>query len=208
VNDLTKFYDRSKRGTLIISTYRSGTHFLYNNLVNHLQQCNVPLSALGEVGSDDFVAESPGRYKIAILNAVVPKITLVKDQSALDEWHLVTLTRNDKLQHWISFYLWQYLNTAQQRADHSNLPHHGGTSDQYRNIVPVSIPLGVVEHWLLEQYPIHLFKSHVQIDYADLPNISGTTYQWSPNEYGLTCEELFTNHAEITQLLQQYHIPT
>ncbi len=206
MNEITDFYDLSKKGTLIVSTYRSGTHFLYDNLVEHLQTKNIGLTLFNEVGDLEFLQSSGSNYKIAILNSVGPKISLVKEQCLLNDWHVVTLTRNDKLLHWMSYYVWQQFNTEQQRVNNSNLPHHGGTRDKYKHISPVTIDTSVIEQWLLEQYLVHLFKGSIVIDYADLSTVSGTEFIWNPNDYGLSVEDLFVNHVEVKNLLQKYNI--
>jgi hypothetical protein len=206
VSNITDFYDVSKKGTLIVSTYRSGTHFLYDNLVHHLRENRIRLRPLNEVDDLAFLQVPDHSYTVAILNSVGPKISLVKEQSLLDEWHVVNLTRNNKQAHWVSYYIWRYFNTEQQQFDDSNLPHHGGTRDKYAHIKPAVIDTSVIEQWLLEQYLVHLFKGSMMIDYEDLHSVTGTEFKWNPNDYGLIAEDLFVNHLEVKNLLQKYNL--
>jgi len=209
VNKITDFYDLSKKGTLIVSTYRSGTHFLGDTLVNHLRenygQLRLVIDA-DEVEDLEFLQVPSYSYEVVILNSLKPKIPLVKEQSLLDDWHVVKLTRNNKQAHWISYYIWCYFNTKKQQVDNSNLPHHGGTQDKYAHIKPAVVDISRIEQWLLEQYLVHLFNSDVIIDYTNLHNLEGTEFKWNPNDYGLGVEDLFVNHLEVKNLLQKYNI--
>jgi hypothetical protein len=132
---------------------------------------------------------------------------LVKNQQLLKDWHIVRLTRNNKINHWISFYIWKYFNTHQQRLDDTNLPHHGGTRSMYKNLPKVTYDLDNLDVWLLEQYPINLFRADVDIDYDDLSNIEGTDIGWTPNDYGLTLSDLFDNHEDVHNKLKDWTVP-
>lgn len=204
--NLDSYWDPSKKGTVIVSSYRSGTHFLYDNLCSHLRKKNIQISPIQEVDDLHWVSNSKP-YTIAILNSSTPKIPLVKDQDQLNDWHIVRLTRNNKIEHWISHYVWQYHNSTEQRFNNTNLPHHGGTQEKYKNIPQVKFDTGLLEPWLLEQFLINLFSANITLDYTDLPLINDTSFKWSPNDYGLDLSQLFSNSNEIHSILKDYSVP-
>ena len=199
--DVNELWDPNKKGTIIISCYRSGTHFVLDNL-NVALLTRLTLN-LGEVDDYSFLTRNTDRYILAILNSVKPKVHLVGNQHKLSQWHKVQLTRNDKIGHRISDYLWKYHNTLEQRFNATNLPHHGGTPENYKHIKAVDFDLDVLGSWLLEQHIVNLFHADVSIDYDDLKSITGTSITWNPNVYGLTLEDLFINHKEIKEFLTQ-----
>lgn len=194
------FYNLEKRGTVIISTYRSGTHFLLDSLCLHLGNT----VNLGELDNPEI--PQTAAYSVSIINAVVPKIMLVKEQELLKDYHVVCLTRNDKINHWISYYVWRQFNTEQQRFDDSNLPHHGGDKSKYHDLPIQEYDLSQIENWLTEQYIVNLFQSDALIDYDDLSKLE-SDIRWTPNDYDKTLSQLFTNHKEIENMLKTYKVP-
>lgn len=202
MTNIDNFWNANKTGTVIISSYRAGTHFLSNNLLAHIRKTK-PVRNLDEVSDTQFLTATYNSYAIAILNSVVPKIYLVGNQEQFAQWHTVQLTRKNKVNHWISDYLWKYYNTLEQRFNSTNLPHHGGSPEQYAHIKRVDFDINIIGGWLLEHHIVNLFQTDVSIDYDELKHIAGTTINWSPNNYGLTLEDLFVNHREISEYLTQ-----
>lgn len=206
MNNIIDFYSKDKIGTCIVSYYRSGTHYLSDNINMYLKSNNVGNINFGEV-TDLLFTDTERSYGVVIVNALYPKVSLVKDQGLLENWLVVKLTRNDKVQHWISYYIWKYLNTEQQRRNNSNLPHHGGTKNLYANLPQTHCDMDQLKFWLLEQYLLNLFHSDISIDYADLPLLQGAEVQWEPNDYSITLQDLFTNYKEVEEYLTTYKVP-
>lgn len=203
--NISEFYNNKKKGTLIISSYRSGTHFIYDNLLSYLRFNSIAINTYNEV--DDIKFLETNRYGVAIINAVSPKLELVMNQNLIKDWHVVRLTRVDKKYHWISYYVWKYFNTVRQQFDNTNLPHHGGTRDRYQHIPQVEFSLPEIETWLLEQLLINLFIADISLDYNELSSVTDTVFKWNPNDYNLTLEKLFTNHFQIGKYLEHYKVP-
>lgn len=201
---MLKLYDSTKKGTLILSSYRCGTHFLELTIANTLRDQGKAVlqhDEIDDIQKFDEMAQSKTVYHVAILNSNRVKWYFVRNPNLLREWHVVWLTRADTVGHWISFYIWYYYNTAQERIDNTNLPHNGGVKENYVGITAKEFNIDDVYLWLNEQTVNHLFKVDETIDYQDLPNLSAVGTKWTPNQHGFSLEDLFVNHDEIRSIL-------
>ena len=194
---LRNCYDLCKRGTIIVSAYRSGTHFLQNSLSYYLKQFHV--KKYGEV--DELPAEPSDGYSIYIANSPQSKFNLLKCD--LSDYHVVLLTRDDVVAHWISYHIWMAFNTHDDRFLGSNLPHHGGTASLFEDLPMVEQDLGLLQLWLMEKFMANLVPADAVVDYSDLSSISSL---WSPNEYNKTLDQLFVNHNIVKTLLTGFKV--
>lgn len=203
--------DPNKVGTLILGYYRNGTHFLKDVIIDQ----NPLIRQYDEVCNDNTIAELEkltvlSGYKVCILNNTVPKFFLAGRRDLLEKWHVINLTRNDKIHHFISHWFWQQ-NTVQERfQDSGQFRHHGTDHRSYKNFVSQGRNTCNTESiivWLQEQLINHHLPGDVTVDYSELPNYATDNIQWQPNKYDtIALEDLFDNHKEIQQLLGKFTI--
>lgn len=214
--------DTTKIGSLILSYYRCGTHFLQDAI---LAQCSVPRVVHNEICDDGTIRQlqditnrsttkdsassyTDGAYQICILNNPEPKFYLRNATDFLSQWHTIKLTRNNKIEHFISTWFWEY-NFLEQRIDNTGMFfHHGTPEERYRQQVekigPVSLDPSVVIGWLQNQLILDFIAADVVIDYDDLETLSSTDVKWSPNQYNVALSDLFINHKEVEDLLLRH----
>jgi len=201
--------DQNKVGTLILGYYRNGTHFLkdvivdqYPSIQNFDEICNnntiVELEALTKIP----------KYKICILNNTVPKFFLVGRKDLLKKWHVINLTRHNKIHHFISHWFWQQ-NTMQERLEDSGqFRHHGTDYQSYKNALAYGQRIhstDAIVVWLQEQLINYHLPNDVTVDYSELPIYATNNIQWQPNKYEtITLKDLFSNHKEIEDLLTRF----
>jgi len=211
VGNMIPVIDQNKVGTLILGYYRNGTHFLKDAIVDQ----HPSIQQFDEVCNDNTIAELEALterpdYKICILNNTIPKFFLVSRKDLLKKWHVINLTRNDKIHHFISYWFWEQ-NTMQQRLEDSGqFRHHGTDYHSYKNLLTQgqrTYSTDAVVAWLQEQLINHHLHSDVTVDYSELPNYATDNIHWQPNKYEtITLEDLFSNHKEIQDLLANFII--
>ena len=208
-------FDLNKKGTLIISTYRSGTHFLHDYIADVLG--NEHVSLCDEICNDNTInqlikltSSDNNQYKVAILNNKMPHYYLFNNKELLQQWHVVRLTRNDKSHHFISHWFWkQNFKDNDFSIDVTDFifQHHGTDNQTYVEHMPKKTQFDIADLivWLQEQLSIFHIKSDVSIDYSELKDYSSNNIQWKPNQYNnIRLEDLFTNHDEIKILLDGF----
>jgi hypothetical protein len=203
--------NRDKVGTLILGYYRNGTHFLKDVIADQ----DPSIQQYGEICNDNTTAElekltALSGYKICILNNVTPKFFLAGRRDLLEKWHVINLTRADKIHHFISHWFWLQ-NTEQERIQNSGqFQHHGTDHSSYKHFVDQgqnTYDTDFIAVWLQEQLINYLLPSDATVDYSELPNYATDDIQWQPNMYDtVTLEDLFSNHKEIQQLLGNFTI--
>jgi hypothetical protein len=194
-------------GTAIVGHYRCGTHFL-NNAIRNI----VPL-AQSKLEIDDVdVIKSEKKsqwYQIAILNHHTTKMKLLSDRNnILQHWHVIKLTRRDKVSHFISNWFWSLNTQEQQWSNSGKFSHHGTSNEVYIKEKPQDLPYvdpGMVMTWLQEQMVNDYLRYDYCIDYEDLPAYATPRVQWNPNQYGnITLKDLVCNHEELSEILSDY----
>lgn len=199
--------DKTKKGTLILGYYRNGTHFLQDVI------CDLnPGSAMhGEICHDNTIAELEqltqlgGAYRVCILNNTVPKFFLRNRQDLLSEWHVIHLTRTNKVNHFISYWFWEQ-NTAQERFNNQGRFKHNNTDhSSYRAAVskpPEYYSPSAVVAWLQEQLINYHIPCNTTLDYNELPEYQTDNLNWTPNRYeSIELQDIVANHKEIETLL-------
>jgi hypothetical protein len=146
---------------------------------------------------------------VAIMNSVEPKFDLVAHPELLDEWHVIKLTRKNKVHHFLSYWFWEK-NTMQQRFDDTGeFKHHGTGNGVYRAALQQKqhCALSAVKNWLQEQLVLEFLPADYTLDYDDLGTAGAGLIAWNPNHYGdITLADLFTNSAEVQDLLENFKI--
>ena len=206
---MSSFWNPEKQGTLIFSTYRCGTHFLMRALGEYIKSINGPnytVILLGEFhkepGEIDFnyLENLKSDYTIGIVNSSFTKFLLAGKNEKLEKWHVAHLTRNDKVSHFISEYVW--------RHNSIEFYHHGQTADNFKKFKnnKLHYELSMVLDWLKEDLINYHLPHAVQIDYSDLKLLETSRIKWRPNYYDLQLSDLFTNYIEIENLLKTFKI--
>jgi hypothetical protein len=209
--NMVPMVDHDKVGTLILGYYRNGTHFLKDVIVDQhplIQQFD-EICNNNTIAELETLTEIPG-YKVCILNNAIPKFFLVGRKDLLEKWHVINLTRNDKIHHFISYWFWEQ-NTMQERLqDSGQFRHHGTDHRSYKNLLAqgqYTYNTNSIVAWLQEQLINHHLPGNVTVDYSELPNYATDNIQWQPNKYNtITLKDLFSNHEEIQHLLGNFTI--
>lgn len=203
---MNNLYDLNKKGTLVLSYYRSGTHYLQDVIMLTLPNTK----RYGEICDDGTVKQllqTSQSYMVAIMNSVEPKFNLVAHPEILKDWHVIKLTRKNKLQHFISYWFWEQ-NTMQQRFNNTGkFKHHGTDNEVYVSALTKKqhCDISAVKNWLQEQLVLEFLPYNYTVDYDELGNIGDGLISWEPNQYGdITLNNLFTNGTEIQDLLENF----
>lgn len=211
-----KLFDLTKRGTLIISYYRSGTHFLQDVIS---EKCISFSKRYGEICTstvnnvsqqlEELTKLSDANYNICILNNTVPKLYLRNKQNLLLNWHTIRLTRKNKVSHFISHWFWQLNTLEQQKQNSGTFLHNSTTNEKYANQLQqhgkVTIDISSVEVWLMEQLILELIPAAEEIDYDDLRDLNPHGFSWTPNQYNnIALSDIFVNHKELEDLLLSF----
>ncbi len=190
--------------------YRCGSHFLHDHILETYPQQQA--YGLSEITTIDQVADiqKSDRYPVAIFNSIGSKLGLIsaQGQRIIQQWHIIRLTRHNKISHFISHYFWSMNKKPPDDAPfvvefgHNNTGH-----DVYARFVqraPVYMPIQNVLTWLQEQMIINYLPYHAAVDYDQLHGYSENV-KWTPNQYqDIGLEHLFTNHEEIRDLLSNF----
>lgn len=197
------FIDRNKVGTLIISYYRSGSHFLHDYIADSLDECS-KITEINFLNELESVTHESSPYKVAILHSIHPKFYLLKKDNLLKNWHVVHLTRNDKVSHFISHYFWYLSNNQGQ----TQFMHHGTEYSTYLEFAknkPINYNIENVKKWLIEHTLSYFMHNDYIVDYQDLKILESHNIRWEPNNYdNIQLQDLFINHAEIKDLLENF----
>jgi hypothetical protein len=210
---MIELWDNNKIGTLIIGFYRNGTHFLQDTIANC---CSFDVLCRDEICHDNTISElekltlTQGRYQICILNACNPKFYLTNRHNILKKWHVVNLTRNNKISHFISYWFWLQNSPSERLNNNGKFKHNNTSNDVYKQSLTHPVyadPALTVIPWLQEQLINRYIKSDVVIDYSDLPALSTVDVQWTPNQYtGIELENILTNAKEVKELLLNFDL--
>lgn len=202
--NIENFVNPEKTGTVILSYYRSGSHFLHNIIMDSISN-GVSLHEIEQVSTLTENQHTPG-YKVGILHSIHPKFYLL-DSNVLNHWHVVLLTRQDKINHFISTYFWK-LNTQNKLR---KFKHHNTENKFYKDYInshqKIEYDIEHVKCWLLEQLLSYQFKYDFQIEYNNLKYLKSPNVSWKNNDYNeISLESLFTNYKEIEELLKGFSI--
>ena len=210
---MKQLWNDKKVGTLIISYYRCGTHFLHDVIDD---QYPFSTTMLEEICNDNSpqqlidLTDNNMPYKLCILNNSDPKFWLTSASELLSKWHVINLTRKNKLNHFISHWFWFQNTLDQQLSDTGNFLHHGTKNSMYRqhlDEVKKTVSLDFVIQWLQEQLNNGYIKSDVVMDYDELINYQTDNIKWMPNHYDNIClKDIIINYKEIQNLLSNFNI--
>lgn len=107
-----RLIDPSKKGTVILGNYRTGSHFIAKLAVETAQTHGQSVRFLDEHMAwdsdvrDEFMRlDRTTDYVVMIVNHPDLKIGLMNDQHLLDRWHVVRTVNHDLYRWFISYYI-------------------------------------------------------------------------------------------------------
>lgn len=216
-----RLWNPDRRGTLIVGDPRFGTHYLQSIVRDHVSATR-PYDQNGEIDLAPIVnwprfvrdklqeMESRESYQIAIVNSVVAKTELIAHPEMLDRWHVIRLTRKDKISWFRSWALFFMHEHSEHNSGRASLLHHGTPQDAYvqsladhgpvlldaQNINQVGGNLGL-------QVLSFLVSADEEIDFDDLPGLQTQHTWWKGNHYpDMGMDEMFSNYQEVEALLR------
>lgn len=221
-----QLWNPDKRGTLIVGDARTGTHFLQRVIADRVVldrsvRCNDEI----DIGWQAYwprtvraaldALEDDRAYQVAIVNGVVAKNELIAHPSAIEHWHVIRLTRRDKVgwfRSWGLFFMHENSEyNQQQRVDLQSgfFLHHGTSSDAYLSSLQRRGPI-VLGAQDIEQIGGHV-SLHVlskliavdeEVDYDTLPALQSDNAHWKGNQYpDIDLAMFFENWPEIEAML-------
>lgn len=201
-----------KVGTLILSYYRRGTHFL-RDVVAHETPGAIKYDEIcnnGEIDQLISLTNEPG-YKVCILNNTISKFFLASDSELQKQWHIINLTRKDTLAHFMSYWFWRQNPMDNRFNDTCVFKHHATPPDVYADAVKASpkvhYSIQNIIPWLQGQLINTYITADVTLDYAQLPLLANNNVTWQANCYdAIKLSDIFLNHEEIEQFLTNFNI--
>lgn len=215
-------WNAGRRGTLIISDPRFGTHFLQKIVADRVRVYR-PVSTHSEIDKQPQAQTPVGRtlaqlasmstYQVAIVNSVNAKTELLADPTLIESWHVIRLTRRDKVG-WMRSWALFFLHAASEvhSVHDSRLLHHGTSTQTYvenlRRLGPVELDPAVIKD-IASNLCLHTLSQLIavdeEIDYDDLPDLQSEHTWWKGNDYpDLPMHELFPGYDRIQALLETW----
>lgn len=212
-------WNADRCGTLIISDPRFGTHFLQKIVADRVRphlsvelHSEIDKQPQEQVPVGLTLAQLAARptYQVAIVNSVNAKTELLADPGLLAPWHVIRLTRRDKvgwMRSWAWFFLHPGSEVSSRHAD--RLLHHGTSQQSYienlHRLGPVELTPDVIKD-IASNLCLHalslLIPADEDIDYDDLPGLQSEHTWWKGNDYpDLPMHTLFPGYDRIEPLL-------
>lgn len=208
---MKQIIDQSKKGTLILGYFRNGTHFLQDAITDRMNNLALAHDEICTDNSADqfktITTSASTLYNVAILNNTSPKFYIQSQRDLLSKWHVINLTRNDKIHHFISQWFWSQNASDERFCNTGKFKHHGTEHSSYKSVLgaPQHVDMGSLIVWLNEQLINYHIPSDVTIDYSELPDYQTDNLSWRPNQYNdIQLSDIIENHQEVYNLLVNY----
>jgi len=208
-----QLYDLKKRGTIIISSPRMGSHYLQDAIEVLLRRQQIPCVIQDQlIGRDIYqdINTDAGKYHICIANDLLSKEKLMQQTKHLEEWHVIHLTRSDINSWAIScYFMFQKNSFGNPLIPHPRFLHRGTQRSAYQDHLDQypTYPLKLLTMQMGNRLRTCDMPYHVCIDYADLATYFGHVCPWRPNDYtGIDLERDFKNGPQIKQVLQAWQL--
>lgn len=192
-----------KKGIVVISAPRSGSHWLTNALYRYSNKSNRVL--LGEIytkRSADVLSELniiKDKYKdkfiFASIVQYVQKNRLIQYADQFKDYYIINLRRRDKVAQYISFAI-MTLSWSLDPKSHS--PAWGLMSDKF----PIEVTNDLLDHFIAEQNFDYVWPADLIMYYEDLPKEMSSRYQ--KNEYPMLPSEIFSDYELVKQRLSTF----
>jgi hypothetical protein len=218
---MVKLYDPNKKGTIIITVGRSGSHLLGDIISNKLKLANVSHRSLTEnfhyydqsvekvsafyKKQVDLMAGN-SKYLISQIQDFQIKVWLLSTNSSwLKDYHIIVLKRNDNIQH---FFSKQILENF-----HATVPVHSFKKELFTYKVgnfdslkdqKLTVSADTVFQFLAEKQLLARFDCDETVVYEDLvtwPDVAKSMYE--KNNYGIGFDDLIVNYQEVKAILEE-----
>jgi hypothetical protein len=206
-----QLYDLRKRGTIIASSPRSGSHYLQNVINVLLGRQQIPCVIQDQLDGRDIyqnINTDAGKYYICIANDPRSKEKLFQQPNRLKEWHVIRLIRSDITNWAVSCYFMLQKNSfGNLSIKHPEFLHSGTQKSVYQEHLDQcpSYPLNLLLHQLGNRLQTYHVPCDVSMDYADLATYIGYGLTWRPNDYPeIVWEREFANGALVRQILEAH----
>lgn len=226
-------WNPDRRGTLIISDPRCGTHFLQRVTSDRVQEhgsvdrngeIDIPKTPtrlqVGQLNENLPIApqlaalEMKSAYQVGIVNSISAKLELLADPSLLRSWHVIRLTRRDKvgwMRSWVLFFLHPNSDLYSTLGD--RLMHHGTGIEHYTETLRRSgafeLTTQVIKD-IVGSLTLHTISPVIpvdeEIDYDQLPGLQTENNPWKGNDYpDLPMDVMFSGYARLQPLLENWN---
>lgn len=214
---MTKLYDLSKHGTIIITIGRSGSHLLGDIIEQRLLASNVPVTNLREgllvndpsfdanqvIGSLVNKVQKHQGYVILQVQDFVSKLWLLRGNTNwLNDYHVVILKRRNQLNHFFSRQLLS--NFWKTIPVHTKRDANEGADVSFNNLKgkQVQVPIDAVWQFYSEQTALNQFDGDEVVYYEDLVDYpESATSLYIKNDYKIDFRDLFTNYDDVAGML-------
>jgi hypothetical protein len=208
-----QFFDLKKRGTIIVSSPRSGSHYLQNVVSYQLERQQIPHVTHDQLNNKNIYQDmdtSGGKYRIYIANDTLSINHLMQQENYINNWYVVRMTRQD-IDNWAvsNYFMFQQQSFGVLSWDQATFKHNSTERSIYEEhfdtvekpIYPLSELLGCLS-CREKSYEI---SYNLSIDYNDLKNLVGVHPPWTPNDYpDIVLERDFKNGIELKKILEVY----
>lgn len=215
---MNNLYNTDKRGTIIVTIGRSGSHLLGDIIEQRLNRLNIPaVNLLEELLLPDSFSfnekyrnavsrvDRAGRvrYTIVQVQDFNSKLWLLRNHvSWLNDYHVVVLKRRDHAKHFLSRQILE--NFWDVIPVHTRRGVTEGEHVSFDNLHNKKIEINPSAIWQFysEQEILNRFEYNELVYYEDLLDYpESTTSNYIKNNYKINFEDLFTNYKDITKLL-------
>lgn len=217
---MVKLYDLTKRGTIILTIGRSGSHLLGDIVEQTVKTAHPSVVNLKEhflINDHDFSVNKEFRSRILIaehLQEMNYLIIQIQDFASklwflnhLPDWfkdyHVIILRRRDKVSHFFSRQV--LLNFWDQIPIHAIRGVDNGTEITFENLRDKKAVASVSKIWQFyaELLALDIFEGDETVYYEDMltwPETGASLYLKNP--YPVSYEELFENYHDVVRVLK------
>jgi hypothetical protein len=193
-----------KKGILIISTPRSGSHMLASMVYNILEIENKV--NLGEIYCHDvdkldilqhlknIELSHAGEFIIASIVQYYAINLLIPNQKYFKDYYLIDLRRRDKIAQYASWCIFQ------KTGNFSPNP------ESYKHLLPLPVDIEHVERFIASQNFCYAIPAHKILYYEEVVNLNLPS-SFTKNHYPIDIKDIFSDYEVIYKLLgnYQYH---
>jgi hypothetical protein len=212
---MVNLYDLNKKGTVIITIGRSGSHLLGDIISNQLKKKDIaytnctelfltwkPISQLHNFFKTTMqkVDQLP-EYKVIQIQDFQSKLWMIRYGAKwLSDYHVIILQRQDNIDHLCSRLILQNFHHA--IPVHTVKHTDSGNFDILKNN-KITITMDDVCQFLSEKELLSRFTANETVEYTDMrqwPMVAESKYL--KNNYKIELSQLFTNYNDLVKFLE------
>jgi len=204
-----QLYDLKKRGTIIVASPRSGSHYLQDVIEILLRMQQIPYVIQDQLNGRDIYQDintGNGKYHIGIANDPESKEKLMQQTKHLKEWHVIRLTRSDITSWAIScYFMFHKSSFSNQVTNDAKFLHSGTQRSVYQEHLDQcpSYPLNLLLYQMGNRLRTYNVPCDVCVDYADLATCFQHICPWRLNDYPeIILERDFKNGPRVREMLE------